>query len=161
MDDRNNQPPITKASALRYAAAWAGVVHADTATLTNTPDGDFYGQLGSVAFEYLAASHTLVARAVVAPFSGALARRPDVIAELKRIERAEPQTVALAAFDYVLGRWQSRHEPALYLRYDFSRQSLSEHEFVEKMKVLRDTAYLWNRNKFTEVLDRLNRALRK
>lgn len=152
---------MDKAAAMRYAKAWAQTVNAETSVLTNAPNGDFYGPLGSISVEYLHGSKLLIARGVVVPFGAPLLKRADVQQELSRIEKSDPQSVAHATFDLTLGRWQTRQEPSLYLRYDFARQDLTDKEFIERLKRLRDTAFLWHRNKFDQVTIRMNQARSK
>ncbi|MEO8637339.1 MAG: hypothetical protein ABI430_00360 [Candidatus Taylorbacteria bacterium] len=156
-DIRVSQEPLDQAAALRYVMAWSDKVHGKPEELTKSENGDFYGTLDtSIAFEYLQDQHMLIARAVVDPFGALLLKREDIMKELHAIEQYDPQSVYNAKFELLLGKWQLRQEPSLYLRLEIIDQSLSKQEFLTKMKELGDTAFEWNRVYFNRVVDGLN-----
>ncbi|MEO8637341.1 MAG: hypothetical protein ABI430_00370 [Candidatus Taylorbacteria bacterium] len=156
-DIRVSQEPLDQAAALRYVMAWSDKVHGKPEELTKSENGDFYGTLDtSIAFEYLQDQHMLIARAVVDPFGALLLKREDIMKELHAIEQYDPQSVYNAKFELLLGKWQLRQEPSLYLRLEFIDQSLSKQEFLTKMRELRDTAFVWNQTYFGEVVDGAN-----
>jgi len=148
---------MDKEVALQYAKAWAESVHGDFNTLTLLDNGDFYGIMDtSIGFEYINTDNLLIIRAVIKPFGSSLLQRQDIMNELHRIEEKDPKSVANAKFELILGKWQTRQEPSLYLRLDIKNQAISINQFITNLKELGDVAFLWNSTYFSEVVDGLN-----
>ena len=163
--DSNSQDmhgELDRTAAYRCVTAWAHFERDDISDITTDADGDFYGSLGSISFDYSAKNKLLAVRAAAQPYARRLSKRSDILAELHQIEIDDPKSVAYARFELVSGRWQRDHsEPWLYLRLDITTGSQSSDDFVKRLKILGDTAHLWFRIRLAEVTDRVNKRDRQ
>src|SRR5882672_2557093 len=115
--DVDSPGKLDRTTAYRYALAWAEFEHDDPALLKTASNGDFFGTLGSISFDYSAGRGVLTARATVQPNAIRLVKRPDVVEELHKVERENPKSVDDAEFELTTGRWENDDsEPWLYLR---------------------------------------------
>src|ERR1035438_6231852 len=73
----NNTPDgLDRTTAYRYALAWARFEDDNPSALKTDASGDFFGTLGSIAFDYDAARKVLTTRATVQPEAVRLVKRP-------------------------------------------------------------------------------------
>ena len=150
---------LDASTAKRYAGAWASKVGADTRDLREA-GGDFFGMLGSLGFEYVAAERTLIVRGYVFARSASFNSKPDLLPWLNRIAAEHPASVSNGVFEARAPRWEADKEPSLFLRIENKDGSLSDKAVVSRLERLRDDALVWDRTKLTEALDGLVRQRR-
>lgn len=146
---------LNEVTARKYASAWAKKVGANIDDLARRDEGDFFGQLGSLGFEYLARENTLVVRAYIFPRSTSFTSQPKLLPLLNRIAAEDPDSVSNGKFEVCKAPWEPDKQPSLFLRIDLKDGSQSESSVISRLVKLREDAMLWHRAKLTEVLDDL------
>lgn len=145
---------MDSATAYKLVSAWARVEREDTNGIRLQANGDFYGKAASLGFQFDNATQNLVVRGQVLPDTAALVKYKDIVQELERIARDEPERVSHAQFDLVRVPWEAGDEnPTLYLRRDYKTVGESEAKLFEQWRKLRETAYLWHRTYYREAVD--------
>lgn len=152
---------LDNARALKYTTAWARKVGANSRDLQEAPPADFFGQLGSLGFDYSATQKTLVVRAYLFPYSTSFTSKPDLLPWLNRIASQHPDWVSKGVFETCTPRWEPDKDPSLFLRIDLSDGSQAESAVIAGLLKLREDAVLWQRVKLTEALDGLVRHRRQ
>jgi hypothetical protein len=145
---------LDRATAQKYATAWAKKVGANTGDLKEA-GGDFFGLLGSLGFEYLAKEQRLAVRGYVFAYSTAFNSKADLLPWLNQIAAEQPASVSNGLFESLTPRWEPEKEPSLFLRIDFKDGSMSDSAAVSRLLKFRDDVVLWDRSKLTEALDGL------
>ena len=121
-------------------------------SIQQAANGDFLGRVASVGFQYESASQTLVVRATAKPLASSLYGYDDIMQELKRIAREEPNRVEHAEFELWKGPWDKR-EVSLYLRQEYKDGDVTAAVAIEKWRKLRETAYIWLRSRYVKAID--------
>jgi hypothetical protein len=154
---------MDSATAYKLVNDWARAEREDTHGISRLPNGDFYGKAATLGFQFDNATQNLVVRGQILPDTASLAKYKDIMQELERIARDEPERVSHAQFDLVLTPWNTGDDnPTLYLRRDYKTVAESDARLFEQWRKLRETAYLWHRTYYREAVDpvvqrRLNR----
>lgn len=150
-------------TAHKYAAAWAKKVRAETdfQNLRQAPEGDFFGKLGSLGFDYSAKDHMLAVRSYLFAYSASFNANPDLVAWLNRSAVEEPSSVSGAIFESCVPRWEPDKQPSLFLRINITDGNLSDSAVVAKLILFRDNGVLWSRSKLTKAIDSLVRNQRE
>jgi hypothetical protein len=151
---------MNEATARRNAAAWAKEVGANLQNLKQGEDGDFFGQLGSLGFDYFAKEGSLVVRAYLFPYSASFTSKEDLLPWLNRIAADEPNSVAYGTFETCKPRWEPDQEPSLFLRIDMQDGSQPESEVIRRLLKFRESSMIWSNTKLTQALDGLVRKRR-
>ena len=81
-----------------------------------------------------------------------LIKYQDIMQELERIAREQPERVSGAHFDLVHMPWERSEEPTLYLRKEYRSAAEGEREIFEQWRKLRETSYLWHRTYYREAI---------
>ena len=152
---------LNEAIAHKYANAWATKVHANLQDLKPGPDGDFYGQLGSLGFDYRDRENTLVVRAYIFPYSASFTAKPDLLPWLNRIATEDPDSVSHGVFEVCTPRWEPERQPSLFLRIDLKDGSQPDSAVVSRLEKFRENSVVWSNTKLTEALDGLVRKRRQ
>ena len=152
---------LNEATARKYAAAWANKVHANLQDLKLGEGGDFFGELGSLGFEYVARESTLVVRAYIFPNAASLTANTDMLPWLNRIAAENPDSVSHGVFEICRAPWEPDKEPSLFLRIDLKEGNLSDSDVISRLEKLREDAMIWRRNKLTKALGDMVRKQRE
>jgi hypothetical protein len=152
---------LNEATARKYAAAWANKVHANLQDLKPGSGGDFFGQLGSLGFDYLARESTLAVRAYIFAYDAEVTSQPDLLPWLNRVAAQDPESVSHGVFETGTPRWEPDKPPSLFLRIDLRDGSQSESDVLSRLMKLREDALIWRRNKLTKVMGDLVRQQRQ
>jgi hypothetical protein len=152
---------LNQVTARKYASAWANKVHADLKGLTDGQDGDFYGQLGSLGFDYQAKEAALAVRAYIFPYSTSFTSKPDLLPWLNGIAAQDPASVSHGIFEVCTPRWELQKQPSLFLRIDIRDGSQSEGDVVSRLLKFREDSVVWSNTKLTQALDGLVRKRRQ
>lgn len=168
---RGGEPPATPVleknrmldgeTARKYAAAWAKKVHADLQDLKRGPGADFFGQLGSLGFDYSAEQRTLAVRAYIFPYDAEVASQPDLLPWLNRYAASDPDSVARGVFETGTPRWEPDKPPSLFLRIELRDGTQSESAVLSQLVKLREDAMIWSHSKLTEVMGELVKQQRQ
>ena len=149
---------LDRKTAFGYAKAWARFEHDDISKIHEEPSGDFYGTLGSIAFDYIENAKVLTVRAAAQPWAKRLVNRSDILEELHAIEKQDPKALDFSHFELTSGRWQKDNsEPWLYLRIDIKDDSQGDEQVVQRLKSLGDMAHLWFRVKLSQEPSEMNK----
>ena len=146
---------VDEKTARRFAEVWANKVRANVKDIKEGSGGDFFGQLGSLGFDYYAKTGVLTVRAYVFPYSTTLNSRPDLLPWLNRIIEKEKAPAFDGVFEICIPRWELDKDPSLFLRIDIKDGSEKESAVVSRLIKLRENSVLWRRAKLTEALDSL------
>jgi hypothetical protein len=152
---------LNEATARTYTAAWAKKVHADVKDLKDGEGGDFFGQLGSLGFDYSSKEHTLTARAYIFPYSASFTSKQDLLPWLNQIATEDPASVSHGVFEVCVPRWELGKEPSLMLRIDFADGSEDGSNVVSRLMELRNDSVAWRMTRLTKALDGLVRKRRQ
>lgn len=145
---------MDSATAYKLVSDWARAEREDTRGISRLANGDFYGKAATLGFQFDNATQNLAVRGLVLPDSARLVKYKDVMQELERIAREEPERVFHAQFDLVRTPWDASDDnPSLFLRRDYKTVGESEARIFEQWRKLRETAYLWLRTYFGEAID--------
>jgi hypothetical protein len=151
---------LDEVTARKYTEIWARKVRADLRDLKQSENGDFFGQLGSLCFEYLATEGVLVVRAYIFPYSASFTAKEDLLPWLNRIAAEDPGSVSHGVFETYKARWEPEKEPSLFLRIELHDKQ-PESEVIARFVKLREDSMVWRRAKLTEALDGLVRKRRQ
>ena len=152
---------LNRATAWKYVSAWAKKVGANVQDLKQGEGGDFFGQLGSLGFDYLAKENMLVVRAYMFAYSASFTSKEDLLPWMNRIATEDPNSVSHGTFETCKPRWELDKEPSLFLRIDMQDGSQSESDVISRLVNFRENSLLWRRNKLTVALDGLVRKRRQ
>jgi len=146
---------MDSATAYKLVSDWARAERQDTRGIERQADGNFNGLVASLGFEFDSTTRNLVVRGQVLADTPWLAQYKDIMQELERIAREEPERVFYAQFDLVLAPWDEGEDdnPTLYLRRDYKADNGSETKLFGEWRKLRETAYLWHRTYYAEAVD--------
>lgn len=139
-------------TAYRYVAAWATAENEDIRSIQRLPSGDFFGEIASIGFQFDGERKLLVVRAAALPFAESLMGYPDILQELHRIAREEPERVDGAKFELIKAPWD-KDEPTLYLRLEYGDDTVPAAVLIPKWRKLRETGYLWLRTRLVDAID--------
>lgn len=151
-------------TAREYVTAWAKKVSAedDFAELRSEGSGDFFGQVGSLGFEYLKEKNALIVRAYVYPNDKEFTTsRDDLLPFLNQIAAKEPERVSQGVFEVTQARWEPDKEPSLFLRIEIRNANVSDVQLISRFTKLREDAFIWSRVHLTEALDQLVKERRR
>jgi hypothetical protein len=146
---------MDSAMAYKLVSDWARAERQDTSGIERQADGDFNGLVAELGFEFNHTSRNLAVRGQVLANSSRMVQYKDVMQELERIARDEPERVFHAQFDLVLAPWDVgfNDNPTLYLRRDYRANNGSEAKLFEEWRKLREMAYLWHRTYLSKAVD--------
>jgi len=145
---------MDSATAYKLVSDWARAEREDTRGISRQANGDFYGKVATLGFQFDNANQNLAVRGLVLPDTARLVKYKDVMQELERIAREEPERVFHAQFDLVRPPWDVGDDnPTLYLRRDYKTVGQGEASLFEQWRKLREIAYLWLRTYFREAVD--------
>ena len=147
--------PLDESNARRYAESWARKVGATINKLKQGQEGDFFGQLGSLGFDYDAKKSVLTVRAYIFPYSTTLNSRPDLLPWLNGIIEQEKAPAFDGVFEVCVPRWEPDKDPSLFLRIDLKDGNEKKSAVMSRLIKLRENSVLWRRAKFTDALDGL------
>ena len=169
--ETNSGKPMDSDTAYRLIADWRideGLDPQDF--IERQANGDFYGEVATLYFQFDNATQNLMVRGRVLPDSAGLVKYHDIMPVLDRIAREEPERVSHAQFDFVRTFRDDKDEnPSLYLRRDYTEASAPTHKLIralsrllgrpngeatlfEEWRKLRETAYVWHRAYLAPVL---------
>jgi hypothetical protein len=162
MNHAGETKTMDSATANKLVTDWARAEKESPTAIVHQTNGDFYGKVATLGFQFDNANQDLVVRGRVLPDAASLLKYKDIMQELERIARDEPERVSGAQFDVTHMPWDTGNQPTLYLRRDYRAGGASEEELFEQWRKLRETAYLWHRTYFRQAIDpvvqrRLNR----
>jgi hypothetical protein len=143
---------MDSATAYRLVSDWALAEKEDTSGIEREANGDFRGDAASLAFQFDGVTQTLMVRGRVLSGLAEVSKYPDILQELERIAREEPERVFHAQFDLARMPWDPDEEPALYLRRDY-KATESEAKLFGEWRKLREMAYLWHRTYYGRAVD--------
>lgn len=143
---------VDEKTARRFAEVWSNKVRANVKDIKVGSGGDFFGQLGSLGFDYYAKAGVLTVRAYVFPYSTTLNSKPDLLPWLNRIIEEEKTPPFDGVFEVCVPRWELDKDPSLFLRIDIKDGSEKESVVISRLLKLRENSVLWQRAKFTEAL---------
>lgn len=152
---------LDETTARKYAAAWARKTGATLQDLKPDDNGGFFGQLGSLGFDYSAGEHLLRVRGYVFPYSASFISKPDLLPWLNRIAAEKPDTVSGGVFEACTPRWEPGKEPSLFLRIDIRDGSQPEAALLARLLKFREDTMVWSRTRLTEALDGLVKQRRQ
>lgn len=144
-----------------YAAAWAKEVRADLKNLKLGKGRDFFGQLGSLGFDYLADEGMLVVRAYLFPYSASFTSKEDLLPWLNQIAAEDPDSVSHGTFETCTPRWEPDKEPSLFLRMEIREGSRPTPELISRLIQFRADSVVWSNYRLTKALDGLVRKRRE
>ena len=144
---------MDSASAFKLVADWARAERDRTDSIHGQANGDFYGKVATLGFQFDSAAQNLVVRGRVLLDAASLIKYQDIMQELERIARDEPERVSRAQFDLVRMPWDTGDQPTLYLRRDYKMADDNEAGLFEQWRKLRETAYLWHRTYYRQAVD--------
>lgn len=147
--------------ARRYTAAWADRVGASLKDLHQGENGSFFGQLGSLGFEYLPKQEILAVRAYILPRSRTLTSRADLLPWLNSIAATDPESVSHGIFEVCPAPWEPDKEPSLFLRIDIRDGREPESAVMSRFSKLREDGLIWRRTKLVQALDALEKTRRR
>ena len=136
---------LDETTARRYATAWAKKVSADMQDLQQGPGGDFFGELGSLGFDYSAKERVLAVRAYIFAYSAEFAAQPDIVPWLNKIAAEKPDTVSYGVFESCVPRWEPDKEPSLFLRIDLKDGSERDSAVLARLIGFRENAMVKKR----------------
>ena len=144
---------MDSAAAYKLVSDWARAEREDTSGIEHQPNGGFYGKVANLGFQFDEATRSLIVRGRIMPDAASLLKYKDIMQELDRIARGQPERVSGAQFDLVHMHWDTGDQPTLYLRRDYQAAREGEPNIFEQWRKLRETAYLWHRTYFREAID--------
>jgi hypothetical protein len=144
---------MESASAFKLVGDWARAERDNTDAIHHQANGDFYGKVATLGFQFDNAAKNLAVRGRVLIDAASLMKYQDILQELNRIARDEPERVSRARFDLVRMPWDTGDQPTLYLRQDYKVADVKEAWLFEQWRKLRETAYLWHRTYYREAVD--------
>jgi len=142
---------MDSATAYKLVTDWARVEKEDTSGIEREANGDFYGKAAVLGFQFDNARQNLVVRGRIMIDADKLSKTQDMMQELHRIAREEPDRVVHAQFEIVRMPWDTGEQPTLYLRRDY-KTSESESKLFDEWRKLREMAYLWHRTYFRQAI---------
>jgi hypothetical protein len=145
--------PMDSAAAFKLVSDWARAENEDASAIQRQPDGSFYGKAANLGFQFDNATKSLIVRGRIMPDAASLLKYKDIMQELERIAREQPERVDGAQFDLVHMPWERSDQPTLYLRKDYHSGGDNETKLFEQWRKLRGTAYLWHRTYYGEAVD--------
>jgi hypothetical protein len=151
---------LDEARARQYAETWAKKAGDRMEQVKKGEGGDFFGPIGSLAFDYSAKDQALVVRAYLQPYSKAFCANPDVLPWLNRIAAEKPESVSRGVFETLTPRWEPEKQPSLFLRIDITDGSAKESAVLARLLKMRDDAMVWKGSKLTDALDAMVKAKR-
>jgi len=144
---------MDSARAYKLVSDWARAEREDAYGIRRQANGDFYGKAASLGFQFDNIAQNLIVRGRVMSDASSLNNYKDIMQELERIARDEPDRVFHAQFELVRMPWDTGDEPTLYLRRDYKAAGEGEAGIFEQWRKLREMAYLWHRTYFREAID--------
>jgi hypothetical protein len=144
---------MESAEAYKLVNDWARAEREDTSGIERQANGSFYGKVANLGFRFDNVSGNLIVRGRIMPDAASLLKYADIMQELERIAREQPERVNGAQFDLVHMPWERSDQPTLYLRKDYHSAGEGETKIFEQWRKLRETAYLWHRTYFREAID--------
>lgn len=161
--DNSSSQPLDQKTAFEYITAWARSQNESLVDIVEAihqeKNGDFYGVIGALSFDYGETNHTLSVYGTILAGADVLEDEPSekpnytsgasIMNELKRIEKTEPDyikgaNVAGYTFELLRGRWQDDPRPGLYLKMLIS-QTTNQEQLVEKFNELSKISYTWRK----------------
>lgn len=140
-------------AAYKLVSDWARAENEDTEGIERQPNGSFYGKVANLGFQFDGPTKSLIVRGRILPYAASLLKYKDIMQELERIAREQPERVNGARFDLVHMPWDRSDQPTLYLRKDYQSAGENETNVFEQWRKLRETAYLWHRVYYVQAVD--------
>jgi hypothetical protein len=142
---------MDSATAYKLVSDWARAEKEDLVGLQRQANGDFYGKAAVLGFHFDNDHQNLVVRGRIMIDAYAMSQAQDILQELHRIARDEPDRVLHAQFEIVRMPWDTGEQPTLYLRRDY-RTTDTEAKLFDEWRKFREMAYLWHRTYFRQAI---------